>query len=59
MNSAAWDWKVWFRFWAIQTSANLYGHDQLALVDYNKCQGWLMISFIPEVQALMDFYIQE
>ncbi len=46
-----------FVFGAIQTSAP-YKYDQLALVDYNKCQGWLMDFFIPG-GSLMDFYIQE
>ena len=46
-----------FVFGATQTSAP-YKYDQLALVDYNKCQGWLMDFFIPG-GSLMDFYIQE
>jgi WD40 repeat protein len=46
-----------FVFGTIQTSAP-YKYDQLALVDYNKCQGWLMDFFIPG-GSLMDFYIQE
>ena len=46
-----------FVFGATQTGIP-YKYDRLALVDYNRCQGWLLDFFIPG-GSLMDIYIQE
>lgn len=49
--------KAGYVFGATQTGVpNRY--DQLALVDYNRCQCWLLDFFIPG-GSLMDIYIQE
>ena len=44
-------------FGATQTGIP-YKYDPLALVDYNRCQGWLLDFFIPG-GSLVDIYIQE
>lgn len=46
-----------FVFGATMTSA-LYTYDQLALVDYNNCQGWLLDYSVPGGN-LTDFYLQK
>lgn len=49
--------KAGFVFGATQTGVP-FKYDQLALVDYNRCQGWLL-DFIVPGGSLMDIYIQK
>lgn len=57
MNSAAGLEVPGFMFGATQTGVP-YKYDQSALVDYNKCNGWLLDYSIPG-GSLMDIYIED